>query len=134
MLQDSAKKLEIFVIVTIIALIGIIYALTRQPVTAPTVERNQNQEGQNVQQVPTTSIQYPGVEGKTALELLKASHSVETKEFAGVGEYVVSIDGLAPDAKHFWAFYVNGQQAQLGAGAYATKSSEVIEWKLEEIK
>lgn len=133
MLKDAAKKLEIFVIVTIIGLIGVIYALTRQPVVAPTVQNTQNQENQTVQQVPKTTVQYQGVEGKTALELLRSSHNIETKEFTGIGEYVVSIDGLAPDNQHFWAFYVNGSQAQVGAGQYITKNSDQIEWKLEEI-
>lgn len=135
MFSNIAKKLEVFVIVSIIALIGIIYALTKQPVVAPTIRDNQNQESQNVQQVPQTTVRYQGVEGKTALELLKASHNVETKEFSGIGEYVVSIDGVQPEPnKAFWAFYVNDKQAEVGAGSYVTKSSDVIEWKLEEIR
>lgn len=134
MFQNTAKKLEIFVIVTIIGLIGVIYALTKQPVVAPTIEKNQTEQEQSIQQVPQTTINYQGVEGKTALELLKASHNVETKEFSGVGEFVASIDGVAPDSQHFWAFNVNGKMADVGAGAYATKPSDQIEWKLELIK
>ena len=100
---------------------------------APTISQDRNQT-ESIQQVPQTSIQYQGIDGQSALSLLKVSHNVETKEYAGIGEYVVSIDGGAPDSKHFWAFYVNGKQAEVGAGAYVTKISDVIEWKLEEIK
>ncbi|MBI2356154.1 MAG: DUF4430 domain-containing protein [Candidatus Doudnabacteria bacterium] len=133
MFKNSAKKLEIFVIISIIAIIGIIYALAKQPVVAPRVSQDRNQT-ESIQQVPQTAIQYQGVDGQNALSLLKAYHNVETKDYAGIGEYVISIDGIAPDSKHFWAFYVNEKQAEVGAGAYVTKSSDVIEWKLEEIK
>lgn len=134
MFKEQAKKLEIFVIVAVIALIGIVYALTKQPVLAPTNDTVNQQQENSIQQVSTTAITYQGVEGKTALELLKAAHNVETKEFTGIGEFVESIDGVAPDANHFWGFWVNGTQAQVGAGQYVTKSSDVIEWKLEEIR
>lgn len=138
MFKEQAKRLEIFVIVAVIALIGIIYALTKQPVLAPTNDtaktRDEQQQQNSTQQVPTTTITYQGVDGKNALELLKATHNVETKEYSGIGEFVTSIDGVAPDANHFWALYVNGSQTQVGAGSYMTKNGEVIEWKLEEIK
>jgi hypothetical protein len=135
----KAKRLEVFVIVSIIAVIGIVYALTQKPAMAPTISSDQNQsdiyQDQNsVQLVPSGVVMYQGVEGKNALELLKQNHRVETQEFASIGEFVKSIDGVAPDSTHFWAFYLNGQQAQVGAGAYMTKNSDVIEWKLEEIK
>jgi hypothetical protein len=78
-------------------------------------------------------VTYKGVEGKTALELLKASHKVETKTYEGIGELVTSIDGVAPDSKHFWALYVNDAQSQVGASQYVTKATDTITWKLEEI-
>lgn len=84
---------------------------------------------------PTASgtVMYAGVEGKTALELLRASHTITTKSFSGLGEYVESIDGVKPDSKHFWSFYVNGKSSNVGASSYTTKSGDVIEWKLEVI-
>jgi len=72
--------------------------------------------------------------GQTALQLLKAKYQVETKEFTGLGEFVTSINGLSSDDKHFWAFYVNGEMAQVGAGQYRSAEGDHIEWKLEEIK
>lgn len=83
--------------------------------------------------VAAQNYSYQGEQGKTALELLKAKYKVETKEFTGVGEYVTSINGVVADSKHFWSFYVNGQPAQVGAGQYQSKSTDQIEWKLEEI-
>jgi len=132
------KKFETFVIAAIIAVIGIVYAFTIRPVMAPsnktdnTTQNTQQSPQETVKQVPTTTVSYQGVDGKTALELLQASHQVEVKHYS-FGDMVISIDGLAPDATHFWAFYVNDKQSEVGASAYVTKSSDVIEWRLEKI-
>lgn len=91
-----------------------------------------------VHQTPTvtsqqgpTSLSYRGIAGKTALQVLQAAHQVQTKLYSGFGPMVTAIDGHVADAKHFWAFYVNGKLAQVGAGNYQTKSSDTITWKLE---
>ncbi len=86
------------------------------------------------QQTPNNEVSYKGEDSKDALTLLRQSHKIEAKSYEGLGELVTSIDGVASDSKHFWAFYVNGQPSQIGAGAYITKSSETITWKLDEIK
>lgn len=73
-------------------------------------------------------------ETKNALEILKSNYSIETKTFSGIGDYVVSIDGVKEDSKHFWALYVNGKQSQVGASDYKLKDGDKVEWKFEEIK
>ena len=83
---------------------------------------------------PTQTVTYEGESGKIALQILKEKYTVQTKEFSGVGEFVQSIGGIQPDSKHFWAFYVNGQSSNVGAGSYATKNGDTIEWKMEAIK
>ena len=94
---------------------------------------NRPEQSSTVGAVQTQDITYQGVEGKNALELLKASHQVEstTSDF---GEFIVAIDGQRPDNQHFWAFYVNGQLAQEGAGTYQTKPTETIVWRLDKIQ
>ena len=81
-------------------------------------------------QVPTTNVKYDGQDGKTALELLKSKASVETKQ-SSFGEFVVSINGNDGGGTKYWLYYVNGQEANVGAGAYDTKASDKIEWKLQ---
>lgn len=126
----NARRIGYFVIVAAIAAIGLVYAFTHKTAVAPTIDN----QLQKVEQI-ASPIQYQGIEGKTALEILKSSHDVKTQEFSGIGEFVTTIDGVEADGKtKFWAFYVNGQQAQVGAGSYVTKSSDMIDWKLEEIK
>lgn len=81
-----------------------------------------------------TGIKYNGQEGKNALELLKAKYMVETKSYGSAGEFVESINGVRPDTKHFWKFFINGKSASVGAGSYVTKSADVLEWKLDAIQ
>jgi hypothetical protein len=70
--------------------------------------------------------------GTTALQLLRTTHKISTqgeKENA----YVTAIDGkeALSTQKEFWAFYVNGKQAAVGAGSYHVKNNDTIEWKIE---
>jgi hypothetical protein len=125
-MTNLVRKIEIFVIVVIVAFIGIVFAF-KKPAVAPT---NQNTNSQ--QQVPANIIQYQGQNGQIALALLQASHRVEVKHYS-FGDLVVSIDGLQPDSKHFWAFYVNGQFSQVGASAYVTKSTDTIRWQIDTV-
>lgn len=73
------------------------------------------------------AVSYAGQEGKNALELLQASHQVDVSS-AG---FVNAIDGVKPGDHQFWAFYVNDQQAQVGAKDYQTTGHDNIGWKLE---
>lgn len=81
-----------------------------------------------------TTISFNGQEGKTALEALKSFHNVETKSYGELGEFIDSIDSIKPDAKHFWAFYVNGKNSSTGAGEYNTHDDDTLEFKVEPIK
>lgn len=95
---------------------------------------NPSQQSQTTVQKPGPQVSYEGVQGQTALTLLKAKYDVNTKTYKGLGEQVISIDGVKPDSKHFWAFYVNGKLAAVGAGSYKTKRGDNITWKLEAIQ
>jgi len=77
-------------------------------------------------------ISYQIEEGKTALDLLKISKKIATKG-EGVNAYVVSIDGKKAENENreYWAFYVNGKMANVGAGSYQLKNKDKIEWKIE---
>ncbi len=80
----------------------------------------------------TTSLAFK--DGETALQLLNNTHKVDAK---GQNEnaFVTAIDGAAADnSKEFWSFYVNGKQAEVGAGSYVLKNNDTIEWKIEAFK
>lgn len=104
---------------------GSAYLINNQPDPEPKT---------SVQQQVDKEISYQGVEGKTALELLKSNYKVETEDYPGVGEMVKTIDGKTPTDKQFWGFYVNGEMAQVGADTYVTEPSDKITWKIENIE
>ncbi len=70
--------------------------------------------------------------GETALELLKQTANIETK---GEKEsaFITGINGRAANEKNgeFWAFYLNGKLATVGAGSYKLQNNDKIEWVLE---
>lgn len=120
-----------------IAVLGTLVVIGAVLIGVSVANDNAKQDTQVVQtqqEKKTEVISYQGQEGKTALAILKSSYNVETKTFDGIGEMVTGINGVAPDSKHFWAFYVNGKQAEVGAGQYQTKSGDKISWKLEKIQ
>jgi hypothetical protein len=82
-----------------------------------------------------TELSYAGETGSTALDLLLV-HDPDA-EVSGEGEmaYVTGIKGrTAADGQEFWALYVDGEMAQVGAGALETEDGQQIQWKLEKIE
>lgn len=135
------KRFETFVIIVIIGIFGAVFAIVQSSSDAKKVSTNQNQTTGSVtnrtgipQLVESSVVRYYGEDGRNALELLRVTNKVETQSFGDLGEFVNSINDVKADSQHFWAFYIDGVMGQVGADAYQTKSSEVIEWKLEEIK
>jgi hypothetical protein len=134
------KRLETILIAVIILVLGVAYGVLSSKVDAPNTSNDSlqpvvSQQATSQQQVPdSSSVRYSGQEGRTALDLLKANYRVETQSFGDMGEFVKAIDGVEPDSTHFWSFYLNGSQSQVGAGTYFTKSTDIIEWRLEKIQ
>jgi len=77
-----------------------------------------------------TQLSYQGQQGQNALQLLKKHATVQTKRYS-FGDLVTAINNVAGNGPKYWTFYVNGKQASVGAGAYATKNSDLIMWKLQ---
>jgi hypothetical protein len=79
-------------------------------------------------------LAYEGRDGSTVLELLRAAtHGNIEVVGSGDSSFVVAINGrVASDARReFWALYVNGRLAAVGAGALVTSEGDEIEWRLE---
>ena len=72
------------------------------------------------------------ISGKTALDLTKEKASVKIKG-EGVNAYLTEINSQKAlnSKKEYWAFYVNGKMAEVGAGSYKLKEGDKIEWKIE---
>lgn len=76
---------------------------------------------------------YEGVDGKTALDLLKEKADAQVQE-SSIGSFVTSINGTENTSEQFWMFYVNGELAPMGADQYQTKNGDQIEWRFESIQ
>lgn len=129
------KSNIIILVVVLLAALGVggYYAWDRWGTTEPATETTQTETTQTTENEPAETITYQGETGKTALELLQATAEVE---MTGEGEmaFVTSINGVkAEDGKNFWAFLVDGEMAQVGAGSYATADGETITWELTAI-
>jgi hypothetical protein len=140
------KKIEIFAIVVVIAVVGIIYAFKESPVLSPSINKTapiQQDSALNAsltvatnelnQPAPETSIIYQGEDGRNALELLRANHQVTVKSY-DFGDFVTSINGITPASNQFWSMYINDQMSQVGASEYETKSSDIIRWQIDSVQ
>ncbi len=117
-LPTSTWSSLVIVLATAILAFGL-FLVFRTPAVAPATTSQ------------TQQVDYQGVEGKTALELLKQKATVETKNYEGIGELVISINGIPSTSDNYWIFYVNGEQAQVGAGDYVTKPTDRLSWRFE---
>jgi len=77
--------------------------------------------------------------GATALEALRRVATVETRYFAGLGEFIESIDGIRnnPESGKYWMWYVWSEKegkweyATVGAGSYRLKDGDRIMFRYE---
>lgn len=64
---------------------------------------------------------------------LKDAFSVDVKQY-DFGVFIEGVEGVKGDATKFWAFYVNGSQANVGADSYVVQPGDMIEFRLEAIQ
>jgi len=77
-----------------------------------------------------TQLSYHGQRGTDALQLLKQHARVQTKHYS-FGDMVVAINGVQGNGPKYWTFYINGHEASVGAGAYESKDTDTLSWKLQ---
>ena len=79
------------------------------------------------------SLSYGGRTGATALELLLEADPSAEVTGEGANAFVTAIGGrVADDSKNeFWSLAVDGELAQVGAGALETEDGQEITWTLE---
>ncbi|WP_240644182.1 DUF4430 domain-containing protein [Antribacter gilvus] len=108
-------------------------ATTEDTAVEPSVSASADASASSAATDEATEWSYAGETGRTALELLLESDP--SAEISGEGEmaYVTGIDGRVADqaANEFWALYVDGEMATVGAGALVTEDGQEITWKLE---
>jgi hypothetical protein len=53
------------------------------------------------------------------------------KNYTGLGEFIVSINGLKQNEDLTWIYYVNGKEAQVGISNYKINAGDTVTWKYE---
>lgn len=126
------KKTTLIIIVSLIAITGVLWLQNNQKQQPKTEVETNNNQAVVYQKISNNSKQHNVIKGETALELLKKTNSVVTQ---GEGEnaFVTEINSVKTDSnkKEFWAFYINGKTASIGAGSYQLQNNDRIEWKIE---
>ncbi|KAA0550310.1 DUF4430 domain-containing protein [Bacillus sp. BGMRC 2118] len=73
------------------------------------------------------------IDNPTALDLLQVglgNKIVETTD-TEYGKMITSIDGLKAEGTYYWAFYVNGEMASVGAEGYELKPGDKVSFNYE---
>ena len=84
----------------------------------------------------TQSYEIKVQDGSSALDLLQKASSENgftvIVEDSSYGKFISAIaDKKGGTDNKYWMYYVNGQQAQVGAADYKVKAGDVIEFKFE---
>lgn len=79
------------------------------------------------------SFYYYPEENKSALDILQSKHKVDLKNFSGLGEMVVGINGQEADSKHVWQFFINGQISTASPASYKPVDGDSLEWKFSAV-
>lgn len=127
-------------LIAIIVVIGLtIGALAlyqaNQDSTAPAPASDSQQPAESAtSEFGRTEISYEATAGITSLEQLKLEAEDVVVSESEYGELVESIEGHKSGTDgNYWSFYVNGEMAQVGAGAYVQEEGDVIEWKFQKL-
>jgi len=84
------------------------------------------------EQEDETIVSYAAVAGKNVLEQLQELNDTVVTQESTYGTYVDSINGLkGGDNGAYWIFFIDGEMASVGAGAYIAEGGELIEWKYQ---
>lgn len=123
----------------IIIVVAIVIALGLGTWATVSYQNNDSQPQVTNDQPPVaktgrSEITYQAEPGITSLEQLKKEATDVVVAESEYGELVDSIEGHkgGTDGK-YWSFYVNGEMAQVGAGAYLQEEGDVIEWKFQKL-
>ncbi|MBI2984832.1 MAG: DUF4430 domain-containing protein [Candidatus Kerfeldbacteria bacterium] len=122
----NTKKIIPSVVLSIF-LLGAGCSFTQTVKVSTNSQGDSNVNAANAKANQAQGVRYAGEDGKNALELLQAEHQVDVSDQG----FVNAIDSRPPGDREYWAFYVNGKLADVGAKEYQTKSRDTIEWKLE---
>jgi len=122
-MTSSARNWTIIGIVAL-ALIGVFAWQKNRSASEPTATESTSAA------TTVSTVDYQCEAGKTAYTVLDEQFEVNAQD-TPYGKQVMGIAGNTPSGNQFWAFYINGQSATVGADSYQCTGTEQIEWKVE---
>jgi len=96
---------------------------TQQPTPDPTLATNPSLE-------ITVTAQQAGL---TVEAILDATGMVEYVDYGTAGKFVQSLNGVAANSEHYWAFYLNNEYSQTGVSDTLVKEGDTIKFAYETI-
>lgn len=73
-------------------------------------------------------------QGTTALEAMRATVALETKEYEGLGLFVTRLCGVAPAKGKFWSPEVDGEKSTVGIARIKLEKDTRLRWTIREAK
>jgi hypothetical protein len=55
------------------------------------------------------------------------------KNYIGMGELIISINGIKGNGEKDWFYYVNGKEAEVGVSNKIINPGDVVSWKYEKV-
>jgi hypothetical protein len=69
------------------------------------------------------------IENATAFDILEQSFEIEYDEYAGMGKFITSVNGISSDEENYWIFFVNDESADVGVDNYIVQQNDLIEMR-----
>jgi hypothetical protein len=68
-------------------------------------------------------------EGTTALDAMRATVAIQTKDFQDLGQFVTSLCGVEPGKGKFWSPDVDGKRSPVGVAQIKIEKDTRLDWK-----
>lgn len=118
------KKIKILILIIIcISISGFIFY-------------NKIESKQNISELPVSSYDYKTEDsGSVAdfMDKLKQEEKINFTEenYAGMGKFIESINGIKNSGDKNWIYYVNNKKADIGVSNYQIKNGDIVSWRYE---
>jgi hypothetical protein len=136
------KNTYLLALVAIVVVVGAgwyLFGGSNSPQTLPVDDQQQVQQEELAAVVEVGDERYPiaVAQGTTALGAMEVAQRETAFDFAGtayegLGFFVQEVNGTASTTDHFWIYYINGEEAQVGVSDYIVQEGDVITWLYEE--
>lgn len=143
MTQKTKILLTIAFGIFIILLFYVFYPVSSVPLNDPIEQTANAQEKGEVGKTTTLEVNNKHYEDIIKTEMtvyefmskLRYDKRVDftEKNYAGMGKFIDSINGIKGDGNGSWIYYVNGEKAGTGVSNYKIKPGDVVSFKFEKI-